>query len=187
MRNTFTPDSEAVYLAQGAVPPHDNVVTERISAPSRFWYSQGSRNARRRSPDCAGSWHEEGELLFSREENSRLSRRLPSDWVQPKWLGGCIFSLGWALRSALQNVDEPWRLSRDVPSRSSGWWYRQSHLWQPRMYSCSAAYNGKHAHGASAGSKQTAIFPGAGCCLCQHRRRENKEFSHGDDEVHLII
>lgn len=68
MRDTFTPDSDAVYLAQGAVPPHDNVVTERISAQSRFWYSQGSRNARRRSPDCASSWHEEGELLFSSEK-----------------------------------------------------------------------------------------------------------------------
>lgn len=81
MRDTFTPDSDAVYLAQGAVPPHDNVVTERISAPSRFWYSQGSRNARRRrSPDCASSWHEEGELLFSSEQKFQVIATV-TEWL----------------------------------------------------------------------------------------------------------
>lgn len=31
MHDTFPPGSDGVYRAQGAVPPHDNVVTERIS------------------------------------------------------------------------------------------------------------------------------------------------------------
>lgn len=32
MHNTFTPDSDSVYLAKGAVSLHDNVVTDGINA-----------------------------------------------------------------------------------------------------------------------------------------------------------
>lgn len=95
MRDTFAPGSDGVYLAQGAVPPHDNVVTERISRRAPSHPSQGSRNATREGPQTVAALDtRKGNCCFSRKnkikknkKNDRLARRLAREREQTKLTG----------------------------------------------------------------------------------------------------
>lgn len=91
MRDTFTPGSDGVYLAEGAVPPHDNVVTERISYRATSDLSQGSRKATEKVPRlCRLLTRGRRTTVFS-AKNYRLARRLPREREQAKLTGWLHF------------------------------------------------------------------------------------------------
>lgn len=51
MHNTFTPDGDSVYLAEGAVSLHDNVVTDGINARATHDIHSGRDTCEEGPPD----------------------------------------------------------------------------------------------------------------------------------------
>lgn len=99
MHNTFTPDSDSVYLAKGAVSLHDNVVTDGINARAthdihsgRGTWEEGLQTMWRWSHDSGKeSW------CFFLRKIASYQWWLPSD--QCKMNGWLHFPLSWALKA----------------------------------------------------------------------------------------
>lgn len=115
MHNTFTPDSDSVYLAKGAVSLHDNVVTDGINARATHDIHSG-RGTWKEGPQTMWRWsHDSGKesWRFFLAQNCRLSWWLPSD--QCKMNGWLHFPLSWALKALCKTFHAE-------PSRTADCW-----------------------------------------------------------------
>lgn len=192
MHNTFTPDSDSVYLAKGAVSLHDNVVTDGINARATHDIHSG-HDTWEQGPQTMWRWsHDSGKESWCFFLRKIAGYHGGCQVTSGKWMGGCIFpsaeySKHFAKHATLNRAHSRLlRLPCEVPSCSSGQWYRQTYsrqLLNISVLSCSHSHT--HTHGASTGSKQTSVFPSRRMLyfLKQPPRRKRRKRNRAGEEI----